>query len=84
MNIPYKVSVPYKIVRVVERFKDPENRVPRERLSCGHVRTDPELHYGDETAFRIRRMAEQFTGDLEAGRVRARCYKCAKNPVDVS
>lgn len=62
----------YKIVLVEERFTD-EKGLPRERLSCGHVRLDPICHYGNETAFKIKRAFEMIGG----GAIKARCYKCA-------
>lgn len=64
----------YKIVTVVERFED-EKRIPRERLSCGHVRTDPVLFYSNETAFKIKRLAETINNKNP---IKARCYKCGK------
>ena len=68
------VSRNYKMTTVVERFRDPATNVRKERLACGHVRTDPALHYEGETAFKIKRLAESMS-DVPA---KARCYRCAK------
>lgn len=62
----------YKMVTVVERFEN-EHKVPKERLSCGHVRTDPAL-YHNSAAFRIKRAFEAVCPNEP---IKARCYKCA-------
>ena len=58
---------------VVERFKD-HRGVPKERLACGHVRTDPELFY-NSLAFRIKRASEIISSEIP---IKARCYKCVR------
>jgi hypothetical protein len=67
----------WKIVTVAERFNN-ENGVPKLRLSCGHIKTDPELSYGNETAFKIRRLANIMTGTEKV-----RCYECTKETKNV-
>ena len=59
---------------VAERFKAP-NGVPKERLACGCVRTDPIFHYGNEASVRIKRAFECLTPEQP---IKARCYKCAR------
>jgi hypothetical protein len=68
------MSRKYKMTTVVERFRDPDTNVRKERLACGHVRTDPALHYEGEMAFKIKRLAEAMSDTP----VKARCYRCAK------
>jgi len=63
----------YKMVQVVERFVD-EKGIPRERLACGRVRTDPIFHYGNEKAFMVRRVYQEFTGELP--KARCSCSVC--------
>jgi len=64
----------WKLTTVVRRFRA-ENGVPKEELACGHVRTDPALYYDNETAFKIKRLAESINPEQP---IKARCYKCAK------
>lgn len=66
----------YKFVTVVERFNDPKNGVPRERLSCGHVKTDRILWDENVTAFKIKRAFESMFPEKP---IKARCYKCGGN-----
>ena len=68
----------WKMTTVVERFLDPKNQVPRERLACGHVRTDPMFNYGNEKALQIKRAFETLSPGTP---VKARCYKCAPDRV---
>ena len=75
----------WKVVEVVEFFDEPKlnsinNKyydVPKMRLSCGHVATDPKQAYGNETAFKFQRLGNAF--DMAEGkRPKARCYKCGQ------
>lgn len=62
----------WRNVTIVERFVD-DKGINRERLSCGHIRTDNYVFYGNETSVKIKRVFELFTPNKP---VRARCYKC--------
>lgn len=63
------------MVQIVERFRDPVTNVPKERLACGHIKTDPSLHYSNEKAFAVGRIGQAISGQLP----KARCWKCARN-----
>ena len=71
------MSSRFKMTTVVERFRDPKTNVPKERLACGHIRTDPALYYDNETAFKIKRAFEAISPTTP---IKARCYKCASAP----
>ena len=64
----------FKMTTVVDRFKHPETGVPKERLACGHIRTDPALYYDNEKAFQIKRLSEAMSPECP---IKARCYRCA-------
>jgi hypothetical protein len=56
---------------VVRKFKDEKN-IPREELGCGHVITDRDLYYGNETATKIKALGHAIAGTASE----RRCYRC--------
>lgn len=70
MNL--NVSARWKIRKVTENFIA-NNGVPKLRLECGHIMTDPMLHYGNEKAYAIGVLGATIVNNR-----RVRCYQCAK------
>jgi hypothetical protein len=63
----------FKIRNVVREFKD-EKGIPRLELSCGHIKTDPMLWYGNEVAKQIRVLGLKLGGLTRT----VRCYECRR------
>lgn len=71
------MSSRFKMTTVVERFRDSKTNVPKERLACGHIRTDRILWDENVTASKIKRAFESISPEAP---IKARCYKCASAP----
>lgn len=63
----------WRMRTVLRKFKD-ERGIDREELGCGHVITDRDVTYGNETAVQIKAMGHAMAGT----KGERRCYKCAK------
>lgn len=60
-----------KMRRIVEAFKDDRN-IPKVRLECGHVKTDPMFYYGNEKAKAIVRLFHDVAGTFP----KTPCHDC--------
>ena len=63
----------YKMKCIVEQFKA-DNGIPKVSLECGHVKTDPLFHYGNEAAYAISRLSHAMANTQP----KTRCWECAK------
>lgn len=61
----------FRLREVIEEFRNVSN-VPKVKLACGHIKTDPMFYYGNETRNKIKMLYHTVSGE----RRKVRCYEC--------